>query len=44
MSISQRENRHILKLTNVTPEMAGLITCETDGDSTSCEVEVKGEC
>ena len=39
---SQRENRHILKLTNITPEMAGRITCETVGDHTACVFEVVG--
>ncbi|XP_067934437.1 twitchin-like [Watersipora subatra] len=39
--MSQRGNRHILKLSKITPEMAGRISCETaTGDTTACEFEV----
>lgn len=41
--VSKRENRHILKMPNVSPEMAGKITCEIDGDKTACDFQVSGE-
>lgn len=39
----KRENRHVLKLTGVTPELAGKIACEVDGDNTECDFSVTGK-
>ena len=41
--ITQRENRHILKLTGVEPKLAGMISCDTSGDSTKCNFSVTGK-